>query len=208
MPPTPFDAIQSPDAQALLGPAPMLHGEDDHAYAELLRRVQADVRPKDILEEFWVRDVVDLLWEILRLRRMKASIVTIAMHDALGEILAPVVNRNGGSGDADLFGLSPVPMETPAQKLAAGWYRREKKAVNEVEKILRAADLSTDAVTAVALRRSLDDVERIERMIISAEARRNAALREVARHRAAFAEDLRRSSRNVRDAEFTDMGRT
>ncbi len=44
-------------------------------------------------------------------------------------------------------------------------------------------------------------------MIISAEARRNAALREVARHRAAFAEDLRRSSRNVRDAEFTEMGR-
>ena len=68
------DAIQSPDAQALLGPAPMLHGEDDHAYAELLGRVQADVGPKDILEEFWVRDVVDLFWETLRLRRMKASI--------------------------------------------------------------------------------------------------------------------------------------
>jgi hypothetical protein len=76
-----------------------------------------------------------------------------------------------------------------------------------VEKILREADLSMDVVTAVALRRSLDVVERIERMIISAEARRNAALREVARHRTAFAEDLRRSSRNVRDAEFTEMGR-
>jgi hypothetical protein len=138
---------------------------------------------------------------------MKASLVTIATRDAPGEILAPIVNRNGGSDDAHPFGLDPMFTETRAQKLAAGWYRRERKAVNEVEKILRAADLSTDAVTSVALRRSLDDVERIERMIISAEARRNAALREVARHRAAFAEDLRRNSQTVRDAEFTDMGR-
>ncbi len=103
--------------------------------------------------------------------------------------------------------LTGARRETPAQKLAAGWYKREGEAVEEVEEVLRGADLSMDVVTAVALRRSLDDVERIERMIVSAEARRNAVLREVARHRAAFAEDLRRSSGSVRDAEFTELGR-
>jgi hypothetical protein len=200
------NTIESTDAQALLGRPPVLHGEDERTYAELLTRVRAAVRPKDILEEIWVRDVVDLLWETLRLRRMKASLITVATRDALAEILAPIVNRSG-SGDADSFDLDRMFKETPAQELAAGWYKREEKAVEEVEKILRKADLSMDVVSAVALRRSLDDVERIERMIISAEARRNAALREVARHRAAFAEDLRRSSRNVRDAEFTEMGR-
>jgi sugar-specific transcriptional regulator TrmB len=97
--------------------------------------------------------------------------------------------------------------KTTSQEMAAGWYKREEKAVKEVEKILREADLSMDVVTAVALRSSLDDVERIERMIISAEARRNAVLREVARYRAAFAEDLRRNSPNVRDAEFSEVGR-
>ncbi len=64
-----------------------------------------------------------------------------------------------------------------------------------------------DVVMAVALRRSLDDVERIERMIVGTEARRSAVLREVARHRAAFAEELRRSARSVRDAEFTEVER-
>ena len=199
-------AIEGTDVQALLGRPPMLFGEDERAYAELLARVQGAVRPKDILEEFWVRDVVDLLWETLRLRHMKASLVTVATRDALAEILAPIVN-GVGSGDADAFALDLVLRETPAQKLATGWYRREGKAVEEVEKILRGADLSVDVVTAVALRRSLDDVERIERMIVSAEARRSAVLREVARHRAAFAEDLRRSSGSVRDAEFTEVGR-
>jgi hypothetical protein len=200
------NAIKGMDAQALLGRPPILRGEDERAYAELLARVQAAVRPKDILEEFWVRDVVDLLWETLRLRRMRASVVTVATRDALAEILAPIVDRDG-SGDADPFDLDLVFKKTPAQKLAAGWYRREGKAVEEVEQVLREADLSMDVVAAVALRRSLDDVERIERMIVSAEARRSAVLREVARHRAAFAEDLRRSAGSVRDAEFTEVGR-
>ena len=43
------DTIESTDAQALLGRPPVLHGEDEGTYAELLTRVRADVRPKDIL---------------------------------------------------------------------------------------------------------------------------------------------------------------
>lgn len=199
-------AIEDAVAQALLGRPPVLHGEDGHAYAGLLARVRADVGPRDILEEFWVRDVVDLLWETLRLRRMKASLVTVATRGALEEVLAPIVNI-AAPADAYEFDLNVMLKETPAQELATGWYRREGKAVAEVEKVLSEADLSMDVVAAVALRRSLDDVERIERMIVSAEARRNAVLREVARHRAAFAEGLRRGSRSVRDAEYTELGR-
>jgi hypothetical protein len=198
--------IEGADVQALLGRPPVLHGEDERAHAELLARVRAAVGPKDILEEFRVRDIVDLLWDTLRLRRLKASLVKSATRDALVEILAPIVDRDR-SGNADAFDLDLAFKETPAQELAAGWYRREGQVVEEVEKVLREADLSMDVVTAVALRRSLDDIERIERMIVSAEARRSAVLREVARHRAAFAEDLRRSSGSVRDAEFTEVGR-
>jgi hypothetical protein len=37
--------------------------------------VTAAVEPCDVIEVFWVRDVVDLLWEVLRLRRLKASLL-------------------------------------------------------------------------------------------------------------------------------------
>jgi hypothetical protein len=67
---------------------------------------------------------------------MRASVVTVATRDALAEILAPIVDRDG-SGDADPFDLDLVFKQTPAQKLAAGWYRREGKAVEEVEQVLR-----------------------------------------------------------------------
>ncbi len=197
----PAAGARSADAQALLGRPPLVHGEDEGAYAELLARVQAAVGPKDVIEEFWVRDVVDLSWEAVRLRRIKASVLTAAMHRALEKVLAPILNTD------DLIGVGLLPDETPAHRLAARWYGREEAAVKEVEDILRGADLSMDVVTAEALGMSLDVIERIERMTMNAEARRNAVLREVARHRAAFAEGLRRSSGAVRDAEFTEVPR-
>ena len=188
-------------AQALLGRPPLVRGEDGGAYAELLARVQAAVGPKDVLEEFWVRDVVDLSWEAVRLRRMKANLVTAATYKALESVLAPIVDKDPADG------FSLVLEETASRRLAAGWYRREEETVREVEEILRRADLSMDVVAAMALSMSLDDIERIDRMVTNAEARRNAVLREVARHRAAFAESLRRNSGAVRDAEFTEVPR-
>ncbi len=53
-------AAKGTDAQALLGRPPPVRGEEESAYAELLARVQASVIPKDVLEKFWVRDVIDL----------------------------------------------------------------------------------------------------------------------------------------------------
>ena len=55
----------------MIGPPPLLEGEDAAAYDELLARVSAAANPSDVIHEIWVRDVVDLTWEILRWRRLK-----------------------------------------------------------------------------------------------------------------------------------------
>ncbi len=52
------------DLQSLLGPAPLLEGEDPTAYDELWQHVKTAVAPADAIEEVWVRDIVDLLWEL------------------------------------------------------------------------------------------------------------------------------------------------
>lgn len=176
------------DLQALLGPPPLILGEDNNAYAELLAHVQASVRPKDIIEEFWVRDVVDLVWEALRLRRLKANLLVVTAQKAITKVLTPVIGF------------------TVAKEAAGKWSTREPESVDEFEEILRDTGLSMDVVMAQALHIRLDDIERIDRMIMSAEVRRNAVLREVDRHRAAFADALRRAAENVRDAEFTEVG--
>jgi hypothetical protein len=153
-------ALSSPsaDLQALLGPPPIIYGEAKCASDALFARVQASVRPKDIFEEIWVKDVVDLVWSAQRLRRLKDNLLVAATQEAITAVMRP------------LIGLEK------ALVLAGGWARREPESVEKLQSYLRQTELSMDVVMAQALHIKLNDIERIDRMIMNAEARRNTVL--------------------------------
>ena len=77
-------ALRTPsaDLQALLGPPPIIYGEAKDAYDAFFARVQASVRPKDIVGEIWVRDVVDLVWWAQRLRRLRDNLLVAKTQEA------------------------------------------------------------------------------------------------------------------------------
>jgi hypothetical protein len=172
LPPVPF------------GPAPLIEGEDAGAYDELLLRVSAAVRPADIFEEIWVRDIVDLVWEAFRLRRLKACLMTAGTRKALAQGLAPLVGW------------------TQADGLARSWAARKPGAIGTVEEHLNTAGVGLEGIVAQGLCIELDFIERIDRMIMAAEARRNAALREIDRHRASLGRQLRQA---VLEAEAQEV---
>jgi hypothetical protein len=64
----------------LLGPPPLIQGEDAGGYDELLARITGTLQSADILEEIWIRDVVDLVWGAFRVRRLKANLATAIYH--------------------------------------------------------------------------------------------------------------------------------
>ena len=127
----------------LFGSAPLVDGEDEAVYHEFFERVSNAVKQRDFLEEIWVRDIVDLSWEALRMRRIKAEVISYA--------------------------------------------KRFRRVEDEYLKI------------------TVDGLERIDRMILSAEARRNNALREIERHRIHLAEALRRATDNLVEAEYAEV---
>ena len=189
----PADVI-SPSEPDFFGPPPLIAGEDPAAYATLRDRVADAVLPKDILEAIWLRDVVDLTWEVFRLRRLKAHLLQAAAHEGVKMVLAPLVL------DEEYRAVGSA-----AQELSERWARREENAVDEVNACLVAAGLTMDAVMAQTFAAKLDEVERIDRMIASAEARRNLVLHEVERHREMFAATLRRAAEEAEDAEFKEV---
>ena len=75
----------------------------------------------------------------------------------------------------------------------------------EVEAVLHKAQLSIDDVRAKTLERKLVSFERLDRMLASAEARRNNALREIDRHRSAFGAAVRQAIDEAEDVEFRDV---
>jgi hypothetical protein len=92
-----------------------------------------------------------------------------------------------------------------ADRLAQGYLRRKPGAIRLVDKLLARAGLSIDTIMAEALADELDNIERIDRLTAIAETRRNAALREIDRRRAALGERLRRHVQEV-EAEVIDAG--
>jgi ribosomal protein L12E/L44/L45/RPP1/RPP2 len=89
--------------------------------------------------------------------------------------------------------------------LVAEWAARKPRAIKRVKRILESAGLTIDAVMAETLYESLEEVKSIDAMIAMAEARRNAALCEIERHRAALACALRRTLSQVEDARYSAL---
>ena len=165
----------------------LLENEDTAAYEEIFTRISAVVKPADFLEEIWVRDVVALVWEAFRLRRLKTSLLETAAPYGLARVFS-----------------SFLPDAT-AEEIATGWAGRDSERVKQVEGLLDQTGLTMEHVIAETLAYRIDDIERIDRMIASAEQRRSAMLREVDRHRTSLASRLRRASDEVVQAEFEDV---
>jgi hypothetical protein len=169
---------------ALFGPPPLFDGEDTKIYDQLLTQVSTTVMPTDIFEDIWVRDVVDLTLEVFRLRRLTANLIKANAHKGLSETLAPLVGRS------------------QAETLAEGWAARKSDVVEEVNKTLASAGLATDSILAQTFSLKVNDIERIEQMSALAEARRNATLREIDRHRQTLGQKLRRAAQQLEDGQF------
>ena len=180
------------------GPPPLLDGEDGAAYDELLAQISAAVKPADILEEIWVRDTVDLTWEVLRLRRLKVNMVRSTARDSLVRALVTALE----SPVCDSGRYAGINKSKFAEALAYQWAMREPDAVKLVEEILALAKLSINAVIADGLSESILVIERIDRMIAMAEGRRNAMLREIDRHRSAVGTALRQTVTRIEDGEY------
>jgi len=175
------------DRVVAIAPAPLLPGEKQADYAGVAVRIVSTAKPRDAIEEFLVRDVVDLTWEILRLRRTKTGILKASMGAGVRQVLAGLGHDYLESGE-----------------LGESWAAGDTYARDKVDAVLKKAGLTINEVAAQTLDSKLDSFERLDRLLARAEARRNNALREIDRHRDALGGGVRRSIEELEDGEFRD----
>jgi hypothetical protein len=176
---------------SIFGPPSLVAGEDSAGYDQLLERVSGTVKPRDIFEEIWTRDFVDNTWDILRLRRAKKALMANGVADALENALLP------------FFGPQEKPWYPEGlSELVRKWTAGDSAAITKVEELMVSAKLTMDIIVDRAFVNAIDTIERLEHLITVAEHRRNAILREIERHRASFAEVLRKTIPTVEDADF------
>src|SRR5215475_6717231 len=148
------------DIAALFGYAPTLKTEDDETYWKFMERVIKCVEPQDIIEWLWIKDVVDLSWEILRLRRLKTDLVEIDREDRNA-----IIESERDHADE----------ETPL--------------------------LDSEHDSAELLFNHIEEYESIEKLLTSAELRRDRILREIELRRDHMGRRLRAASDEILDAQ-------
>jgi hypothetical protein len=100
----------------------------------------------------------------------------------------------------DYYVAGPVPCWQARNKLGVTRARRRGRGGRRFR-----PRRTIDEVTAEMLALKIDELERIDRMVAGAEARRNVALREIDRHRATLGAALRQEADEVLDAEFKEV---
>jgi hypothetical protein len=165
-----------PRKRTELGPPPLLESEDPSSYDMLEQAVRRAFDPRDAVEDILVRDFIDLSWDVIRMRRMKAELYSIRIHHGLRDVLSPLVDH------------------LHLERLITRWVRDKKGGSDGVTEALGAAGIGGSAVEAATFARHIDEFEKIDRLIAQAEFRRNSAKREFERHRNAHAETLTSAS--------------
>jgi len=84
----------------VLGTAALFDGEDQETYDKLHFEVFNYLKPAGILEEIFVRDVVDLTWEIRRYRRVVSNLDGVTA-ESFGDKLELVCRIDGMTAVAE-----------------------------------------------------------------------------------------------------------
>jgi hypothetical protein len=181
------------NAETLFARPPVLSTEDPQAYSALYRKFTDMLRPADVFEYIWTHDIVHLTWEIQRLRCLSADFMSRAAHGRGGE-------PGGWRG------------EDPLEKAVIDWTKAAERdadaAGTRIPDLPRRSDPVPATPTpwdlAAGFIGNIESYERTDKLLASAELRRNALLREIDQRRASFANRVRTATDEIIDAEYAD----
>jgi hypothetical protein len=190
----------------------LLRSESEGEFDQLVRALKAEIQPYGVIEDMYVAEIAIIIWEILRFRRCKMTILNAALRQALINFIDKSSWRQVPREDreTDYTGLQlgvELPMsEAECERwrkvgdLAKRWFS-SKSARQEVSSILRRSQQDESAIEVEAIRKSSTDLDWLEKMLTALEARRDRSLRRIAEYRESFADRVRASADRIIDAE-------
>ena len=170
---------------------PLIDGENLSDYEAFQDACLSAIKPKDAIEQIWLRDFIDYSWESLRLRRMELALIHVSRKDAVQRLV-----RECLGDDISAYQVS--------KDLAQGWSASDEEDVSTVEALLSKHGFDLDSIFAEAISLKLKDIERIDKLIASYDYRRDAAIRELEKRR----DLLAKRAREFADSVITDVAVT
>jgi len=153
---------------SVFGPPALYPGEDRRNYDVIAREVLDAVRPRDFIEKMLLRDIIDGERDVLHWRKLKAGLLASLLADHLANAL-------------DSQGIKVK------KNFIDAWLRADTEASDRMIRLVKDNGLDLERAKADCLVGHLDRIDKMDDQMTKAEARRNAHLRQIQRHREALA---------------------
>ena len=157
---------------AMFGPSPVLSSENRDGYDNLRNACVAYYRPTDARHWAWVRELVDTQWEILRHWRYRTAAIEQSHKDWIRN-RRKLIDQILQKPKDEIRELLPhCDNEIVRNRVAS-----IKTYIADVEALVEKAGQPDDAKHSLALARAAKYVERLDKWLKNATARRNILLR-------------------------------
>lgn len=185
-PPSSPAGTQGRATPRILGVTHLLWGERLDLYNELYTQVFQLYAPRDVAEEIWFHQYVELTWQILRERRLASGVISFQIVHTLRTVI---------SFHRRVDDLS---------ELISAWSKGEQAAIERVNAILELIGINVHTIVSKATAEAINDLDRLDAITARKLNQCNSILREFERHRA-LVEERQKSADEVIDAEFANI---
>jgi hypothetical protein len=165
----------------LLSKPNLLFTESARKFKTQHEALKRTVSPRDFIEELYVAEMAENVWETQRLSRCKVVLINSHWSSAIEEL------------------LSRMGLEFEERRNLTYEYFGDETSRAKVCGYLEYFGLDESAIEAEAIKQAWPDLESIDRRLTDLAASRDVLLRRVAEYRARLAENLRESSDDLID---------
>lgn len=180
------------DVAEFIGDRPIIKGEDAGQYDRLLSKLIVHIKPTDPIEWILTKAAADADWEARRERRMRDQILELYRYNAMRQVAENLLQTRR---------LEPDFHKVVAD-MVSSWSGPDGEA--KMAEFLAEHGLDPSVIVAEAFLNRSQFYDLLERMAAAADKRRDAALRDIDRHRAGRVEPIRKREDAVDVEEVID----
>jgi hypothetical protein len=197
---------------------PVLSSENLKTYYTIMTRVLECLKPRDFVEQIFVKDLTDATWEIMRYSNHKTMVIE-REHERHLEIeakrlqkeqkmkadIAEAIRANAAERAGETKQVEPGEQAGAPTSQFERWLELEEVidgSISDVDEILVGAADELDH--AKALESGIDYFQQLDRLMSVQFDRRNDVLEQIEFYRRGLGQHLRQISDDIIDGEFSE----
>jgi hypothetical protein len=184
------------ELQPILEDFHLVGDETANNYINLFAAIVSSARPADSIDWLYVKDVVDLTWDIRRERAVKAATIELLQKQIVLDLLKTTSDDSSGM-EAHLYRIFDADNEVRQWAI-------DPTARKKIAERLAARGFAASEILARAFIKGASDIDGVDRRIANYEVRKMVILREIERRNERLSRSLKKASADVVDAEYSE----